>query len=257
MIRLATLSLVLLAAGGAQAASRHLSITAKQLDIDSPCARQVVVTPDASPGQITVDAVADNQQEVDQLELTGGDTAKLTVPDACWHPTLSFAFQHTLALAVHIPPHSPLSIDESGSPTYQIGDIAAPLTLSLSGSVRLTAESATALDAEMSGSAQVDVGHANGPLKAEISGAGTLNVASLTAPKAELDISGKGDIHFGTGNIGKLTVESSGVSSVRADGTVGDAEVELSGVSSVRIARLTGNLSKEVSGMADVQVGAR
>jgi hypothetical protein len=258
MPRVILLAIMLLSATAASAATRHLSVAGAELAINSPCARQVTIDPDAiSPGQITVDAVADHQEELDQLVLTGGRGPKLTVPDQCWRPTFNPLFQRTLALTLHVPPGAPLAIEDSGAPDYHIGAVGGPLTLEASGAAHVTAAAVTSLTMQLSGSGDVTVASVTGPLKVEISGAGDLDIARVTAPAANLEISGAGDIHLGAGSVGKLTVSGSGMAKVRIDSTVTDATVELSGAGSVNIAKLTGGLTKDISGMGTVVVDGR
>jgi hypothetical protein len=258
MPRVTILAVLLLSATGADAASRHLNAAGTQLAIDSPCARRVTIDPDAtSPGQITVDATADHQEEVDQLVLTSAPTPKLTVPDQCWRPTFNPLFQRTLVLTLHVPAGAPLAIEDSGAPDYRIGTIGGPLTLDASGAAHVTVAAVTSLTMQLSGSGDVTVASVTGPLKVEISGAGDLDIARATAPAANLEISGAGDIHLGAGSVGKLTVSGSGMAKVRIDSTVTDATVELSGAGSVNIAKLTGGLTKDISGMGTVVVDGR
>ena len=63
----------------ASAASVETKLSGSALEIDTPCAKQVTIEPD--PGlqsSITVSAVADNQQELTQLDFEGtGTTARI------------------------------------------------------------------------------------------------------------------------------------------------------------------------------------
>jgi hypothetical protein len=248
----------LLAGGTAQAATRHLAAPAKQLEIDSPCARQVVVTPDQAIGaQVTVDAVADHEEETAQLVLSGGDPAKLSVPDRCWRPGFTMDFRPTLVLNVHVAPGAALGIGESGQAEYQVGDIGGPLALDLSGAVRVQAGKVGALSLDLSGTGAVTVTQTSGALQASLSGLGTLNVATGTIGAASMELSGRGSVQFDNGTIGKLTLSSSGTSNVTIGATVSDASIEVSGISNVRIAKVTGSLTKDVSGVASVVVGGQ
>jgi len=255
MPRAAVLALLLLSTTAAHAAARHLGVAGTALAIVSPCARRITIDPDATaPGQITLDATADHPQELDQLALTGGPIAKLTVAGECWRPTLNLPFPRTLVLTLHVPPNAPLAIEDSGAPDYRIGAIGGPLTLNVSGAVHASAAAVTSLTVDLSGSGQVTVAEVTGPLKADISGAGGLDIAHATMPAAKLEISGSGDIHLGGGTIGKLSLSGSGMAKLRVDSTVHDADIELSGAGSVHFAKLTGTLTKDVSGMGAVLV---
>ncbi|HTZ71117.1 MAG TPA: hypothetical protein VMB71_10745 [Acetobacteraceae bacterium] len=256
MIRLA-LAFVL-AAGAADAATRHMSVPGTSLTIDSPCARQVIVDPDpAYPNDIVLEATADHEEETDLLVLTGGDEPRLRVQDQdhCWRPDFGLDFHPTLVITLHVPPKSPIKIDESGASTYRLGAIGGPLSFDLSGAVNLQAADITTLDASISGTGQVRIAHADGNLTADLSGTGGIELSDAMIPEASLDISGMGGFHLADGSIGKLKLSSSGTAAVTIGGTVGDASLEISGVGKVSIAKLTGSLSKDISGMGDVVIG--
>ena len=264
MIRLSVALLVPFAYGltaaPAFAAARVLTAPGTMLAIDSPCARQVTVTPDApAGGGITVNATADNQEELDRLQLINHPTPKLTVPNSianrCWRPTFSLMFKPTLVLDVHVPPSSPISIDESGEGEYAVGNINAALTLDLSGAAQVKAGNVGAFSVDISGSADVTVAQADGPVQAELSGNGSLDLAHVSANSASLELSGRGAVNVRTGSIAKLTLSASGVADVTIGATVGDATIDISGVGSVKIAKVTGSLQKDISGMASVDVG--
>jgi hypothetical protein len=246
----------LLAAGTANAATRHLSAPATRLEIDSPCARQVVITGDDTIGaQVTVDAVADHEEETSQLVLTGGDSAKLSVPERCWRPGFTMDFRPTLVLNIHVAPGAGIGINESGEAEYKVGDIGGPLNLDLSGAVRVQAGKVGALSLDLSGTGAVTVAQASGALQASLSGLGSLDIADGTVSAASLELSGRGSVQFRKGTIGKLTLSSSGTSNVTIGATVGDASIEVSGISNVKIAKVTGSVSKDVSGVASVVIG--
>jgi hypothetical protein len=246
----------LLAAGTAHAATRHLSAPATRLEIDSPCARQVVITPDAAIGaQVTVDAVADHEEETSQLVLAGGDPAKLSVPERCWRPGLSMDFRPTLVLNIHVAPGIGLGIDEGGQAEYQVGDVGGPLNLDLSGAVHVQAGKTGALSLDLSGTGAVTVTQMSGALQASLSGLGSLDIAGGTVGAASMELSGRGSVQFDKGTIGKLTLSSSGTSNITIGATVGDASIEVSGISNVKIAKVTGTVTKDVSGVGTVSIG--
>jgi hypothetical protein len=248
----------LLFAGAAAAETRHMAAPGTHLAVDSPCAREVTIDPDPSlSGQVTVDATADNPQEVAQLQFTTGDTAKLRGPtDQCWRPNGSFSFEPTLVIHIRVPPQFPIGVDESGSGDYRVGVVGA-LSVDFSGSGRLRAESVTSVAVDMSGSGELTVGRADGAVHAEISGSGAIDIAAGTLPSVDLDISGSGGFRLASGSVGKLKVDTSGSGKVRVDGTVGDAALDLSGSGSVDIAKLTGSMSQQVDGSGSVRIGSR
>ncbi len=250
---------LLLCATAAQAATRHLSGTGSAFSIDSPCARSVTVQPDPSlSGQIEIDATAEHQGELDGLKLETNGGLQLKGPEECWPGAGSFNFvlgdHRTLTIAIRVPPHINLSVDESGPTEYVVGDVGT-LDLDLSGPVKLQAGTANEVKADISGPGQVRIARATGNMHAELSGPSHITVEHGELANVELEISGPGGFHLGSGSIADLHVDDSGVAGVDINGTVGNARVELSGVGSVHINHVTGKLSKDVSGIGSVEVG--
>ncbi|MEJ0046584.1 MAG: DUF2807 domain-containing protein [Rhodospirillales bacterium] len=246
-------------AGTAAAEQRHMTATGTSFGVASPCARQVTIDPDPTlSGQVTIDATADNPQELAQLAFSGsGDAAKLRGPtDRCWRPDENIRFEPTLTIHVRVPPNFAVAIDESGSGDYRLGTIGA-LAVDFSGSGRLQAAAITTLSVDMSGSGQLSAARVDGAVHAEISGSGAIDIAGGTLPALDLDISGSGGFRLGAGSIGKMNVDTSGSGKVQIGGTVGDAKLQLSGSGSVDIAKLTGSMSQEVEGSGTVRIGSR
>jgi hypothetical protein len=259
ILRILMLPLSLLTSVPALGATRHLTARGEGLGIDSPCARQISIMPDAAGHDITIDATADNQQEADQLVLTGGDAVKLFVPshgpNSCWRPAGAPGFEPTLALAIHVPASTPLSIDESGRADYTVGDLHAPLNLDFSGMVNLHVDGVSAINIDLSGAGEVTIAHANGPLHAELSGRGTLVIGNASISAASLDLSGNGSIRIDHGDIGNIQLSDSGAANVSIGATVGNGAIDMSGVGAIKIAKVTGALAKDVSGVGSIEIG--
>jgi hypothetical protein len=259
ILRLLSLPLTLLTSVPALGATRHLTASGVGLGIDSPCARQISIMPDAVGHEVTVDATADNQQEVDQLVLTGGQSVKLFVPNrgpnSCWHPAGEPGFGPTLSLAIHVPAATPLSVDESGRADYTVGDIQAPLNLDFSGMVNLRGGGVAALSLDLSGAGDVTIAHANGPLHADLSGKGSLAIGNASISAASLDLSGDGSIRIDHGDISNIQLSDSGAADVSIGATVGNGAVDISGVGAIRIAKVTGAIAKDISGAGTVVIG--
>jgi hypothetical protein len=249
-------ALACLAAGAACAQPRHMEATGSSLGIDSSCARQVTIQPDASlSGRAVVDANADHPEETAQLVFDSGRAAKLHVAaEHCWRPTV-WSGLPTLNISVRVPPGFPIDIEESGGVEYQLGDIGGPLELDLSGGVRLHGGRATSLQADLSGGGEITLASLDGNVKAEISGGSTIAVKTGSLPALSLDISGGGGFQLDAGTVGKLELDLSGGGGAKIGATVGDAALEVSGGGTVNIAKVTGNLTKDVSGSASVNVG--
>jgi hypothetical protein len=255
-IILPAIALTLAGAAQAQAQSRHLTATGASLEIDSPCARQVSVTPDpALNNRIEVDATAGNQDELAQLAFDSGTTAKLHGPAVeCWRPGSRESFTPTLVLAIRIPPAMAVAIDESGAAHYQLGAVG-KLALNISGAVHLQAERAETATIDVSGKADIGIGQLDGDLATEISGAGDVHVDHGTMKRLTLNLSGHGGFKLGSGDVGRLTLDLSGAGDADVGATIGDATVTVSGAGDVRLAKVTGRLMKEVDGMGSVTVG--
>ena len=253
----ALIALAPLAHAQSQSQSRHETISGSSLIIDSPCARTVNVQPDGAAGQITLDAKADNQEEVAQLLFTSADSPRLTVEHDCWRPNFSSSFRSTLHVVLHVPAGASLSIDESGPTQYQVGDLGGPLTLDLSGPVSFRAGRITDLQADLSGPADIHISAVDGKIHTDQSGPGRLDIGTANAPDVNMDVSGVGGVEVSSGMIGHLHLENSGMAAISVGATITDANVELSGVGSVKLARVTGSLTKEVSGVGDISVGGR
>jgi hypothetical protein len=255
LLRRAALALLpLLAATAAHAQARHLETSATTLAIDSPCAREVTIQPDPTlTGRVTIDATATHPEETAQLVLDAGTAAKLhRQAKSCWEPDRESDFESTMAMTIRIPAAMPLTIEESGGAQYTLGALHGPLTLSISGGVKLHAESAASLTIDLSGGATIGIGQLDGTAHAELSGGGTLRIDHATLQDLTLSMSGGGVFTLGDGSTARATIDLSGAASVQVGGTTGDATVDLSGVGSVHFAKVTGKLTKDVSGMGTV-----
>ena len=247
---------VVLSSAAAHAATLSITLSGHALSVASPCARSVTVMPDATlNGQIVVDATADAQGEIGHLALdSAGGTARIhTQPGECWQRVPGQA--PTLALRVRVPAQAAVSVDEAGSSRYTLGAIGGALAADLSGSVVMTAEAVTASSIELSGSGSVGVRRADGPASIHLSGSGSVTVDHLMAPSLAVDMSGYGHLTVGSGRIGQVSLNSSGVSGVQIGADVGNAAVDLSGEGTVHFAAVSGALTKDISGVGEVTVG--
>ena len=240
------------------AASLETKLAGSSLQIDTPCARQVTIEPDAGlQGSVTISASADNQQELSQLVLESARSAARihTGPHDCWKPEPNSPFTPTLQMVLHVPTGIPLDIDEGGAGRYTIGAVGGPLKVDISGDARLDDERATSLALSLSGNGSMNLGSSNGDAQIDISGHGDIMLGNATIPTLKLSMSGAGNLVVKAGTIGLAGVDVSGMGSVRAGATVQDADVDISGSGSVHFASVRGRLQKDVSGMGSVQVG--
>ena len=251
---------VLLMAGAAQAAPRHMEASGSKLAIDSSCAESVSIEPDpALTGRVTVDATADHPEEIAQLALDSfGDTAKLhQTVDHCARVGTLWSSEPTLHLTVRVPAGMAISLDEGGGDKYQIGAVDGPMALDLSGGVELHAANATTLSLDLSGGGQVALGQVNGAINGDISGGGTVKIDHVTGPSLALEVSGGGGFTIGDGKIDRVKIDLSGGGEAHIGATVGDATADVSGGGSVDFARVTGQLHKDVSGSGEVNVAGQ
>lgn len=245
-----------LAATGATAATRQATLAGSSLAVDTPCARQVDITPDpALHARITVQADALHQEELDRLVMEDGVTARIrTRRGGCWQAE-DGQFRPTLALTIHVPPALALAVAESGAGRYAIGPVGGALTVELSGVADISAADVVRLTVDLSGSGKIAIDQVEGPATVDISGHGTVQVGHAAMPHAAVALSGVGDFTIGSGQVGSVTVENSGVGHVGIGAAVGNAKVEMSGAGSIHFSSISGTLQKDVSGLGDVSVG--
>jgi hypothetical protein len=248
---------IVLAAGLAQAQTRHLEATGSSFAVDSSCAREVTIDPDPSlSGRVVVDATADHAEEIAQLVFDSGATAKLHIQeDECWRQGNFIGNSPTMRLAIRVPAGFGVSIDEGGGAKYRIGAVGGALSLDLSGGVNLTAAKVTALKADISGGAEVNIAGMDGPSKTSISGGGTVTVQHGELSALSLDISGGGGFTLTQGAVATLELDMSGGGTAHIGGTVGTAALDVSGGGTVDIAKVTGPITKDVSGSATLNIG--
>jgi hypothetical protein len=261
MIRtLACLAAVLLGLpAAARGETRQTTQPGTSLAIASPCARTVTIMPDAAlSGRVVLDATADHAEEIAQLRFdTDGQAARLRGPrERCWTPEGDDHFQSTLHLALRVPEAMPVTIDESGGADYRLGAIGGPLTLNVSGGIKLLAAHVRTMTMDISGGADLTIARLEGSLHANLSGGSKIQIDQADLSDMTMDMSGGGAFKLGGGQIGRFNLQLSGAGAVSIGATVGDATIALSGVGDVTIAKVTGRLTKDVEGVGNVTIGA-
>ncbi len=241
-------------AGTARAGTLSATLQGSGLAVDTPCARSVEIMPDAGlHGQVTVQATAEHQEELDHLLLESRGIVLIhTHPGRCWQDGLNT--EPTLALVVRVPAAYAITVDEAGASRYTIGAVGGPLSLDLSGAIDFTDEAATSVQADISGSGSLHVARADGAAQIAVSGHADITVEQAEMPTLSMDMSGAGSIDVAHGHIGRARLETSGAGHMQIGAEVGDAHVEVSGVGSVHFAKVTGQLTKEISGAGSVTV---
>jgi hypothetical protein len=240
----------------AQAASVHGVEQGARLGVGIACARQIDVVADpANTGQVVMDAVAANQEEIAQIVFTGGDTVRVKARGACWRGPDPNVFQPTLDITLHVPARFPLAIDAASSTNYHV-TVGGTLSFDQSGSGELDATHVTKLDMDVSGSGRTNVLDVAGPISLDLSGSGKIMIKHAESETVSAQISGSGHLSIPTGNIGRLTVDGSGSGDMTLGGIVGSVSADLSGSGGVSIGTLTGKLTQDVSGSGRVNINA-
>jgi hypothetical protein len=242
-----------------RAETRQMAQSGTSLVIASPCAGTVTIMNEpALSGRVVLDATADHPEEIAQLTFEAdGQAAKLRGPrERCWTPPGEDRFQTTLHLALRVPAAMPITIDETGGADYTLGAVGGPLTLDVSGGIKLRAAQVRTMTMNIGGGADLTVDQLTGSLHADLSGGSKIQINQANLSDMMLQISGGGAFRLGAGQIGRFNLELSGTAGVSIGATVGDATIALSGVGDVRIAKVTGKLTKDVDGVGNVTIGA-
>lgn len=258
---------------GAQAAERNWTVEGGSLKVGKTCARTVDIQPNGAGHQVAIAAIADQDEEIKKLHVTGGDTAIIDVSGFDCFKSGWFSSSHpTLALTVKVPDGAAIEVSDGGVAHYTIGAVGGVLTLSLAGAGGLDAVGAKSLSLDLSGASKAEIGETGnvklhtggagtviihsvkGTLDAKLSGAGDLTVDAIEAPSVSLHAAGKTDIKFGKGAIGELTLDGAGASDVVVDAVVKNAKVTLAGAGDVKFAKLTGTIDQSVAGIGTVTI---
>lgn len=265
LIRRLLTTALLVAATGSVAAERDWTVQGGELRVDTPCAKSVSIEPSSSlKGQITVEARADHQEEIENLSVAGGATALVSrAHEGCWMPGpnmqignlhIGVSERDTLEITIKVPQGIAIAVKEGGSGDYRIGDVGGTLRLDLHGSGSVDAESAKDLALTVSGSGDAHVATVSGKLDGKISGSGSLAVQKAMLSSTTLTITGSGDARVDEGDLGALTLvlHGSGDFSGPAAGSV---KYESSGSATLALRSVkAASVSLKVSGNGDVSI---
>jgi hypothetical protein len=246
-----------LASSAAIAQTRQMEAAGSSLAIDAPCARSVTIQPDSTLAEkFTLQATAAHPEELAQLRFDGGATVKLRGPKGqCWGED-GGSFVRTLDIALHVPPHVAMAIEESGGSKYVIGDVGGKLALDVSGGVTMQIGSTADIALDLSGGGDITLRQIDGSLTADISGGGSVRIDRAAMPDLTLSLSGGGSLTLDQGAVKTLALDVSGAGNVRIGATAGDATIAVSGSGNVDIAKVTGSFDKDVDGSGSVTIGA-
>lgn len=249
---------ILIAGSAAAAPSLHREVAGTGLTIDQTCAAHVTITPDGAAGRITLDAIAEHPEELDQISFAPeGANARLSARmHNCWGSGIAFfGNSRSLQMTLHVAPGTALDIADSGGVDYSLGAIDGPLHLDVSGGITLAEASTAAAQIDASGGVRLHFDSLKGALRADLSGGADLRIGHIEAPSVTLDASGGVQTDIGGGSITTLKASASGGVDMRIDATVQDADADASGGGSIALARVTGRLDKESSIGGDITVG--
>ncbi|MDE1148465.1 MAG: DUF2807 domain-containing protein [Azospirillaceae bacterium] len=244
--------------GVAHAAERNFTLTGDALKITTPCAKSVHITTAAGGHTIRIQAMAEDQGEVDQLtSTTSGATAQLgATSQRCyrrgnrdWND-----WQPTLEIEIAVPAGIPLEIKESGSTDYVAdGDYGATvLTLDGSGDVK-GGSIKGGIQVQSRGSGDVALDRLDGALTLRSLGSGTLAIDQMTGPALDLEISGSGNVTLHGGSVGPATVKLSGSGDVQLP-AVASLRLVAHGSGDTEVERVQGALSADLAGSGSLAI---
>jgi hypothetical protein len=248
---------------------RTENLSGRSLSMSLMSALEVVIRP-ADTSEVRVMAVADTQEELDCLELSSGETARIRQKSRNGGDGGGFAIQSingatvirssgnvfisgnggsisinsgsveecTLRLAIQVPRGFDVALDASGALKVSMGEIGA-------------------LELDASGQCQVSCAKVAGDLSVEVSGQCRVDIAELAADKARLEASGQCAVSVERGRVHKLKVDVSGMVQMGLALTAQKASLEASGMSAITVDSVTGELDEDRSGMARIQVKQR
>lgn len=233
--RLSLATAMALMALPAVGAEKSWTLAGGSLEVSTPCARAVEIIPAASAREITVNAVADHQEEIDALSVTQQGAGVTVTKQGNRCPLSQWRRSETMRLRITLPADSDLSVREGGSGDYAVRVPVGRLDLKLSGSGAMAAE------------------RVGGALEASLSGSGGLLVREMAGQPASIHISGSAEVGIG-GSIGRVDIDLSGSGGVKL-AAIGAATMETSGSGSIRADSLNGPLSFDSSGSGGLSVG--
>jgi hypothetical protein len=262
---LAFVALSLSAGSGAIAAERNWTVQGHGLRIDSPCAKLVVIEPATGLGDaVEVKAIADRDDEIDRLSVTGGGGVTIgknasrcaSGPTALNIGPLTFGVtKETLKVTVRVPIGTAIEIQGHDSTDYRIGAVGGPLIIAEHSSGDLRATKVTDLSVQLSGSGDVTIDEVAGKIDANLHGSGDLKLHHVNASATALFLSGSGDVEIDDGDLGALTADLHGSGDVKLPSSAG-LQLNASGAGDVTMRHVAGPVNVMLTGSASLTVDA-
>lgn len=250
----------LLWAGTAQAETQM--VRGEQLVLTDTLSQDVTISTDASlNGQI-------------RLSMDGSLSCLSTVSGSTTAISTSGCDDDGGTLRIEVPPSSGVIATVASDGNLRVGDLHAPLTVTLNGSGDLTAGRSGALTLAIHGSGdavsdQVDgpatldmtgTGDARlrrvyGPLTSQQRGSGDLVVGTIQSSAVTMEASASGDAIIGGGRIGLLVARFSGSADLSVAAPIENAELIAAGGSDIKLGSVSGHVTKVASGGSDIVIG--
>ena len=141
---------------------------------------------------------------------------------------------------------------------WELGDVKAPLSISITGTGRIEADDVTAnTSIRIAGSGSFKAKTLKAiDLNLSIAGAGNLELDSIDVNKASIKVAGAGSVRIDEGQVKNLLDTSlSGAGSVTFGGSTQDAKLKISGIGMISVDEVRGNIDKSISGLGSIAVG--
>jgi hypothetical protein len=227
------------------------SLDGTSLELRVKCLDAATIEPDPSlSGKIEVTATADDQADLDQLEITEGAVVQVGSKGEC--PSGNSA----LTLLIKVPPATPIDLSETGSGDYRIGAVGGPLKLDLSGTGDVEAAQATNLDVRISGSNDVKIDRLDGTGWIYIAGSGDVTIDHAAMPSLAVELRGSGDLSIDKATIETLTASTVSSGDIRVGGTVKDATLTATGSGDITLTKATGQVQRHAAGSGEIHIGS-
>ena len=236
-------------------------------------AGQQLVLNDTFSEDVTISTDAALRGQI-RLSMDGSLSCLSVVSGATLVVTTANCSEDQGHLRIEVSPDTSVTATSTRDGNLQVGDLHAPLIVTLMGSGDLHAGRSGGLvlairgsgDAtsdqvdgpatiDVSGSGDVRLRRVYGPLASQLHGSGDLVVGTIQSDNVAMDASGSGDTVIGAGRIANLAAHIAGSADLGIAATIGNAEVSATGGGDIRLGQVTGHLTKSASGGSDIVVG--
>lgn len=173
---------------------------------------------------------------VDQLRFAPDDS-RLVLADTDNGPRgwWWFGGNQRITGTVTMPRSLALELDLSGAAKTRLTGHQGQLTINASGASDIAATESMAVNPsiELSGAGKVELDQCNGQATMELSGAGKISAKQCQLSRLSIDSSGTGTVDIGSGTIGDLDIDASGVAKISVPRPTGQNNQDTSGAAKV------------------------